>query len=548
MAYSSAKGQLQIKSPVPVQSWSSPSPVLVQSQSSPSPVLENMALEKCLKECKPLSDGSPKSYQLMLKRVNLDGFPDEKSKLRRFTYGKQNPKHPNKTILVVGATGTGKSTLINALVNYVMGVKFETDAWIEMIVDNSDREQSESQTSEISVYEVFGFEGTVVPFSLTVIDTPGYGDTRGIKYDDIVTEKLKDLFCIPNGVTVIDAVGLVIKASENRLDNRMCYIFNSVTSLFGKDMEKNIVVMFTFSDGGEPKNALQAVKDAKIKCAKDKDGVPIHFLFNNRQRESREGKAEKRAARFAFETSQEVQVMKERTRLTACIQNIKERVADVEKEENKIKNHREQVQKCADKVKDDSNFKMTVVENYKEKVEIGWRWFDWYAVTCSRCKENCHNPGCTMALTAALCQVMQGGHCTSCTGKCPDSVHVKQTFIYVTKTRVVEKTLDALKKEYENDLKEGTDLLKCMEEKLKKQQEIKNKLLEEAYDHILKLDEIALNANAVSTVIHYDFLIEKMDKEKDRVKLKKLKEMKDRVDKQNQSGANFVDAMTNAGN
>ncbi|KAK7907213.1 hypothetical protein WMY93_015825 [Mugilogobius chulae] len=521
-----------------------------------------MALQKCLEECKRLSDGSPKSYQLMLKRENLDGFPDEKSKLRRFTYGKQNQNYPKKTILLVGATGTGKSTLINAMVNYVMGVKFETNAWIEMIVDNSDRAQSESQTSEISVYEIFGFEGTVVPFSLTVIDTPGYGDTRGIHYDDIVTKKLEDLFCIPNGVTDIDAVGLVMKASENRLDERMCYIFNSVTSLFGKDMEDNIVVMFTFSDGLEPRNALQAVKDAGIKCAMEDDD-PIYFLFNNRQREKREGgKGAKKAAKYAFETSEDglkeftdflektpsqsmtstVKVMKERVRLTACIQNIKERISEAEKGEKVAKSHREIVDKCKDKIKD-TNFKVTVTELYKVKVEIGWRWCDWYAVTCNICQENCHDPGCTMALNASWCQVMRNGRCTSCTGKCPASDHVKSTFTYVTKTRRVEKTLDALKKEYENSFKQEADLLKCMENRLKELKETKIQLLDEAYRIILQLDEIALNANAVSTLIHLDYLIEKMKEINDQTKLQKLEKMKESIDQQSQSGLTFFGAM-----
>ncbi|KAK7933667.1 hypothetical protein WMY93_004563 [Mugilogobius chulae] len=528
-----------------------------------------MALQKCLAECKTLKDGPPKSYQLMLKRENLDRLSDKESKLRRFTYGKQNPKYPNKTILVVGATGTGKSTLINAMVNYVMGVKFETNAWIEMIVDNSDRAQSESQTSEISVYEVFGFEGETVDFSLTVIDTPGYGDTRGIHYDDIVTKKLQDLFCLPNGVKVIDAVGLVIKASENRLDERMCYIFNSVTSLFGKDMEDNIVVMFTFSDGCEPTTAIQAVKDAGIKCAM-KDGDPIYFLFNNRQRDKRDGKKGAiKAAKTAFETSQDgleefteflkktkpqsmdstVTVMTKRIRLTACIQNIQERVNEVEMKEKEIKNHRGAVNKYAEEIKKNSNYKMTVDEVYKVKVPIGNRWWDWYAVTCSRCEENCHNPGCTMAWDASWCWVMKDRHCTSCTGKCHDSVHVRDNFTYESRTRQVQKTKADIKKIYD-DIKKKRDkevsLVESMEEELEELKKKKNNLLEEAYQIIIKLEEIALNADSVSTLMHLDYLIEKMKERNDQTKLQKLEEMKKRVHKHNQAGFKFFNVMKNA--
>uniref|UniRef100_A0A8C6UNB2 AIG1-type G domain-containing protein n=1 Tax=Neogobius melanostomus TaxID=47308 RepID=A0A8C6UNB2_9GOBI len=367
-------------------------------------------LERCKSESIRTHHGPPERYQLQLKRVNLDKLPDNESKLRRFTLGECDPKYQNRTILMVGATGTGKSTLINALVNYVMGVTFEDKVWFEIIADEKDRPQSDSQTSEVSVYEVFGFEGTVVPYSLTIIDTPGYGDTRGKEFDDIVTKKLQDLFTVPEGVAVIDVVGLVLKASENRLDERMAYIFNSVTSLFGKDMEKNIVTMMTHSDGAKPTNALQALKDANIKCAIDEQKLPIHFLFNNRQKEEIEvDKRAERAARNAFETTEDgmkdftdflgqskpqslkstVKVMKERIRLTACIQNLKERVNEVEMKQMEIQSERAQLGNFTREMMENKDFTFQAQEPYKAKEKIN-DWWDNKAVTCGRCEENCH--------------------------------------------------------------------------------------------------------------------------------------------------------------
>ncbi|XP_020790199.2 uncharacterized protein LOC110169038 [Boleophthalmus pectinirostris] len=231
-----------------------------------------------LAEANKIDDGPPARYKLETECTDLDNQPDEESKLKRFTFGKRDPKLQNRTVLLVGATGTGKSTLINALVNFVMGVTFDDRVWFEITEDGKDQKsQSHSQTTAVSMYEVFGFEKVVVPYSLTIIDTPGYGDTRGIEYDDIITKKLQDLFCGPEGVDTIDAVGLVLKATENRLDERMIYIFNSVTSIFGKNMETNIVAMMTHSDGRRPTNALQALDEANIKYAKNENNATNLF-------------------------------------------------------------------------------------------------------------------------------------------------------------------------------------------------------------------------------------------------------------------------------
>lgn len=186
----------------------------------------------------------------------------------------------------MGETGSGKSTLINALVNYTIGVKWEENVYFE-IVDDEVRSQSFSQTEDVIVYQIFGFEGETLPYSLTIIDTPGYGSTDGHEHDAVVQQKFFDLFSSQDGIHEINAACLVMMSSVCRQTDRLSYIFDSVTSLFGKDVENNVVALMTHSDGMRPENALNALKTAKIKYATDEKNQPVHFLFNNCWRKSR---------------------------------------------------------------------------------------------------------------------------------------------------------------------------------------------------------------------------------------------------------------------
>ncbi|XP_067430605.1 uncharacterized protein [Thunnus thynnus] len=504
-----------------------------------------------------ISSGSPAVYQLRPKEEKFGN-------LTRKTVGEKNLNKTNKTILLVGETGTGKSTLINALVNYAMGVKFDDNIRFE-IVEDEKRSQSESQTSDVIVYQIFGFEDKTLPFSLTIIDTPGYGNIKVVECDVTISQRLFDLFRSENGIHELDAVGLVLQATENRVSDQLKYIFDSVTSLFGKDIEKNIVALITHSDGITPDDALTALEAANIKCAKDEEDQPVHFLFNNRQTTQRTKKT-KLALENAWrvtETGAEefkdflekskpqklittVEVMNARIRITACIQNLQDRIQLTELKQNKIQQTEEALKKHEQEMKKNEEFTVEVDEVYKDKVSIdGGMWglvFYEGAVTCNTCKETCHYPGCTVAWYPRDCEVMKGGHCTVCKGKCPASDHVKEKWIYVNKTRKVKKTEQLVKQKYEKsktDCEQKKSLLENLQTEMDELESEKIKLLDEVYQHVDHLDRIALNVDSLSTYVHLDYLSEKMN-ERDKGKVQKLKEMAGRVDERTRAGLRYM--------
>ncbi|XP_059208008.1 uncharacterized protein LOC131986885 [Centropristis striata] len=515
--------------------------------------------------CKDLiQSGSPAIFQLRPKKETM-------GTLRTMTLGKRNSHKINKTILLVGETGTGKSKLINALVNYAMGVKWEDDVWFQIVEE--EESQSESQTSDVMVYQIFGFEGETLPYSLTIIDTPGFGDTTGTEQDVIVSQRLFDLFC-SKAVHQINAVGLVLKASENRLSDRLRYIFESVVSLFGKDMEKNIVALITHSDGRKPTNVLKALKNANFKCARNDKNQPVHFQFNNCQEEDRSEEQEelqhadkismKGMSQFTDflektppqKLEKTVHVLIERIRLAACINNLQERIEFVELKQEAVNDNQERLNRYKQEMEGNKGFTIEVEEVYKVKRAVNrerrwwWLWLNYGgAVCCTVCEENCHYP-CTLTWYPEYCEVIKDGRCTVCTGKCPESVHVKEqqcltcegecrdsthkTFwIYTTETRTVQKTEQQMKEKYEKgkaESEESTDLLENLKKEIEELQKEKDECLEEAYQHVLSLEKNALNANSLSTHVHLDFLIEKMKEKGDKEKVQKLEEMKKQMD------------------
>ncbi|KAJ8254154.1 hypothetical protein COCON_G00207660 [Conger conger] len=221
-----------------------------------------------------IQDGLPKKLLLNTSKETLD----DSGEVRRWTFGEKNQSQ-TRTIMMLGETGTGKSTLINVMVNYILGVEYQDDIRFE-IIKEEERSQTESQTTAVTVYEVYGSEGVRVPFSLRLIDTPGYTDTAGVKHDEKIAKNIRKLFEAECGVDQIDAVCLVVKASQNRLTDAQVYIFDAILSLFGKDIENNIMALITFSDGGRP-GALEAIDKAGVPCARNKKKQPIFFKFNN---------------------------------------------------------------------------------------------------------------------------------------------------------------------------------------------------------------------------------------------------------------------------
>ncbi|XP_074636911.1 uncharacterized protein LOC141895071 [Acropora palmata] len=137
--------------------------------------------------------------------------------------------------------------------------------------------QANSRTQFLSCYTLSHKKGFKVPYNLTIVDTPGFGDTRGIEHDKVITEQIRTFFNTKGsaGIDYVDAICFVAQAANPRLTPKQKYVFDRILAMFGKNIKKNILVLFTFSDGQKPQ-ALLAMLEAGIL----EDGNNF-FKFNN---------------------------------------------------------------------------------------------------------------------------------------------------------------------------------------------------------------------------------------------------------------------------
>ena len=228
-------------------------------------------LQSFMKECREVQDGRRKIY--IPKKKETCRLKDTRLVVK-FEIGERNITVKEKVVLLLGSTGSGKSLLVNMIFNYLLGIQWEDDFRFKL-VDEEGRSQADSQTDYVTVYTIHHQPWFRAQFSLTLIDTPGYGDTRGIKRDQELTDNLKQMFASEDGygVEVIDVVGFVVQASWPRLISAQRYILESILALFGKDVEENLFVFATFADRDKP----QVVEMLK------KVSLPFEeiFKFNN---------------------------------------------------------------------------------------------------------------------------------------------------------------------------------------------------------------------------------------------------------------------------
>ena len=193
-------------------------------------------------------------YDIINKRNDLTTYkysnivPISKHELvREYLYDKNDEMNYNDSdayvILFCGKTGDGKSTAINAFFNIIKGIELEDNYRFILVTEpKKAKGQAESQTDGVHLYYLKDKDNKPV----IIIDSQGYGDTRGKKYDELVNDAFRYVFT--NVIDHINTVCFIAKSNTNRLDILTRYIFSSVTNLFSEDISENFIILATFAN------------------------------------------------------------------------------------------------------------------------------------------------------------------------------------------------------------------------------------------------------------------------------------------------------------
>ncbi|XP_072553866.1 uncharacterized protein [Paramormyrops kingsleyae] len=489
-------------------------------------------------EC--LSKGFPSVYKVPLQEIhtNLDGC-------KRYAFGKENTRD-HRTIMVIGATGAGKSTLINGMINYILGVKWEDDFRFKLIDEGTSKSQGKSQTSLITAYEINYQEIYNIHYSITIIDTPGFGDTRGIERDRAITEQIRTFFTSDSGISVIDAVCFVTQASLARLTHAQKYVFDSILSIFGKDIADNIQMLVTFADGQKPP-VLEAINVSGVPCPRTEEGIPVHFKFNNsalfadnshsvnvknsddENEEDGDDNFDKMFWRmdmksmkkfFVSLTSMKTmktkslrltpEVLKERKKLETAITGLQPQIRAGLSKLDEIKRTQQIIQEHKAEINTNKNFEFDV--EVTKPVQISIKGSGQYITNCQQCFVTCHFP-CTISddKDKTRCSAMNSkGNCTVCAGKCHWYVHYNQKYKWEYKKEKEKRTSEELKAKYEHAFGKkmsAEEIIKTQEEEIRYLQDIVLQLMEISQRCLARLQEIALKPNPLSTPEYIDLLI-----------------------------------------
>ena len=219
------------------------------------------------------SKGGIKIYKYQLTKTSVaEGVFESHVYIKKSSRVKEE-----KVVMLLGATGVGKTTIINRMLNYILDINY-IDLFRFQLIEETGLLETNSQTRSIHKYTIHHKR---FPYILSIIDTPGIYSTGGKKEDKNTLGKIRYLF-ESGKVETINAICIIEKYNTTRLTENQIYVLQTITNIFGKDVCEAIFVMATHCD--DIYDDTEAPKPPPLLQSFAEQNIPYntHFLLNNK--------------------------------------------------------------------------------------------------------------------------------------------------------------------------------------------------------------------------------------------------------------------------